>query len=131
MDTYTYIWLFWFYVLSVQEREKRLRKKERKKGGGSEAANESENVSICESIKDIVNEAETKETEEGGKKTQKAPQYAKQNKTKSIPPPLRNKNKKKMQQWMRIIFTSIIVIALFLLGNIGFFANLKSRQNIL
>nr|GMC72420.1 cingulin-like isoform X2 [Ipomoea batatas] len=114
-----------------KEREKRLRKKERKKGGGSEAANESENVSICESIKDIVNEAETKETEEGGKKTQKAPQYAKQNKTKSIPPPLRNKNKKKMQQWMRIIFTSIIVIALFLLGNIGFFANLKSRQNIL
>nr|GMD40290.1 cingulin-like isoform X2 [Ipomoea batatas] len=114
-----------------KEREKRLRKKERKKGGGSEAANENENVSICESIKDIVNEAETKETEEGGKKTQKAPQYAKQSKTKSIPPPLRNKNKKKMQQWMRIIFTSIIVIALFLLGNIGFFANLKSRQNIL
>ncbi|XP_019187725.1 PREDICTED: uncharacterized protein LOC109182122 isoform X1 [Ipomoea nil] len=114
-----------------KEREKRLRKKEKKKGGGSEAANESENVSFCESIKDVVNEAETKETEEGGKKTQKAPQYAKQNTTKSIPPPLRNKNKKKMQQWMRIIFTSIIVIALFLLGNIGFFANLKSRQNVL
>lgn len=125
-----YIWLFSFYVLYVQEREKRLRKKERKKGGSSEAVNESENVSICETIKDAVNEGETKETEEGGKKTQKAPQYAKQSKTKSIPPPLRNKNKKKMQQWLRIIFTSIIVIALFLLGNIGFFANLKNRQNI-
>ncbi|VFQ94898.1 unnamed protein product [Cuscuta campestris] len=115
-----------------KEKEKRLRKKGRKKGSIGEAGNENESASICETtIKDTMIENESKESkDEFGRKSQRAPQCTKQSKTKSIPPPLRNKSKRRMQQWVRIIFTSFAVIVLFLLGNIGFFASLKQRQNV-
>ncbi|CAH9127089.1 unnamed protein product [Cuscuta epithymum] len=112
-----------------KEREKRLRKKERKNEGGpiGDVMRSGINMNENESREAAMDEC-GQATVAAGKKTH---QCTKQSKTKSTPlPPLRNKSKRRLQQWLRIILTSIVVIVLFLLGNIGFFASLKQRQNV-
>ncbi|MCD7454807.1 hypothetical protein HAX54_026101 [Datura stramonium] len=117
----------------LKEREKRLRKKERKKGSISETQSESndgETALISTSPRETVKEPEaTENPQTTTKKPQKPSQYTKQMKTKSIPPPLRNRSRRKLQQWIWLTLSCIVVIALFFLGNIGFFSNLKPRRN--
>lgn len=117
----------------LKEREKRLRKKERKKGSISETQSESndgETALISTSPRETVKEPEaTENLQTTTKKPQKPSQYTKQMKTKSIPPPLRNRSRRKLQQWIWLTLSCIVVIALFFLGNIGFFSNLKPRRN--
>lgn len=112
----------------VQEREKKAKKKERKKAAASEGPdgnNEGETVPTSESRLITAKEAETEESPvTSTKRPQKASQFTKPSKSKSIPPPLRNRGKRRMQQWIWIIFTAVVVLALFLLGNIGFYSNL-------
>ncbi|KAL3505531.1 hypothetical protein ACH5RR_035372 [Cinchona calisaya] len=120
--------------LKEKEREKRLRKKERRKAGGAEVPdgnNIGESIPSSESLALTVKELEIKENPPAA--TIKRPQnksslFMKQSKTKSIPPPLRNRGKRKIQQWMWVIISCIVVIVLFLLGNIGFFSNLSNLR---
>ncbi|KAH7846259.1 hypothetical protein Vadar_011826 [Vaccinium darrowii] len=111
-----------------KEREKKAKKKERKKAAASEGPdgnNEGETVPTSESRLITAKEAETEESPvTSTKRPQKASQFTKPSKSKSIPPPLRNRGKRRMQQWIWIIFTAVVVLALFLLGNIGFYSNL-------
>ncbi|XP_047970789.1 plectin-like isoform X2 [Salvia hispanica] len=118
-----------------KEREKRLRKKERKKAVGTDANdittnNNCETAASSESAaennsKDVdVKETTTATT----KKAQKPWLAAKHSKGKSIPPPLRNRNKKKLQQWMWVGITSIIILVLFWLGNMGMFSNVALKR---
>lgn len=116
--------------LREKEREKRLRKKERKKAGGAEVPdgnNSGECSPKSEIVSGTIKEPEVKYCSPTvTKRSQKPSVVVKQNKTKSIPPPLRNRSKRKMQQWMWVILTCVVVIVLFLLGNIGFFSNLSN-----
>ncbi|KAL5557642.1 hypothetical protein UlMin_033853 [Ulmus minor] len=107
-----------------KERERRLRKKERKKTNRSaEATNEvgegeSAPIPILESPIPSDSCSETKENPQTiTKRSQKALQFTKQNKAKSIPPPLRNRGKRRMQPWMWVVITVLVVLALFLAGN--------------
>ncbi|KAG6434893.1 hypothetical protein SASPL_106537 [Salvia splendens] len=81
--------------------------------------------SAAENSKDVdVKETTTATT----KKAQKPWLAAKHSKGKSIPPPLRNRNKKKLQQWMWVGITSIIILVLFWLGNMGMFSNVALKR---
>ncbi|XP_019237446.1 PREDICTED: uncharacterized protein LOC109217638 isoform X2 [Nicotiana attenuata] len=116
----------------LKEKEKRLRKKERKKGAVGETqteTNDGETALISTSPRETVKEPEaTENPQTTTKKPQKPSQYTKQIKTKStIPPPLRNRSRRKLQQWIWLTISCLVVIALFFLGNIGFFTNLKQR----
>ena len=123
-------WIFFWHLKTnhfvdfVQERERRLRKKERKKTKRSaEATNEvgegeSAPIPILESPIPSDSCSETKENPQTiTKRSQKALQFTKQNKAKSIPPPLRNRGKRRMQPWMWVVITVLVVLALFLAGN--------------
>ena len=107
-----------------------MRKKERKKADGAEVP-DGNDIGECtpksEIVPGTIKESEVKYCfPTVTKRSQKPSVVVKQSKTKSIPPPLRNRGKRKMQQWMWIILTCVVVIALFLLGNIGFFSNLSN-----
>ena len=102
----------------------------RKKAGGAEVP-DGNDIGECtpksEIVPGTIKESEVKYCfPTVTKRSQKPSVVVKQSKTKSIPPPLRNRGKRKMQQWMWIILTCVVVIALFLLGNIGFFSNLSN-----
>ncbi|XP_024990326.1 uncharacterized protein LOC112524635 isoform X2 [Cynara cardunculus var. scolymus] len=109
-----------------KEREKRLRKKEKKKAGGDGSIN-GEEVASSESS----NEAPAKGTEAvkemTKKKSSKPPPhfFSKQLKPKPVPPPLANRNRKRWQQWGKLVLAAVAILALFLLGNTGFFLNLR------
>ena len=110
----------------MQEREKKAKKKERKKVAGTEASDGShDGETVPTSELPVVKEPEIEESPlTMTKRPQKPSQFTKQSKAKSIPPPLRIRGKRKMQQWIWIILTAVVVLALFLLGNIGFYSNL-------
>lgn len=113
----------------MQEREKRLRKKERKKAAGTDGHDSNNNCDTAassESAAENSKEIEVRETV--SKKSQKPWLGAKQSKAKSIPPPLRNRNKKKLQQWMWVGMTSFIILVLFWMGNIGMFSNVALKR---
>ncbi|KAG8377187.1 hypothetical protein BUALT_Bualt08G0002100 [Buddleja alternifolia] len=118
--------------LKEKEREKRLRKKERKKAAATDVndiTNNSESAPSSETTIEIIKDIEVKDTSTAiTKKPQKPWLFTKQSKTKSIPPPLRNRSKKKWQQWMWMGFTCIVIFALFWLGNIGVFSNMNLRR---
>ncbi|PSS17188.1 Proton pump-interactor like [Actinidia chinensis var. chinensis] len=109
-----------------KEREKKAKKKERKKVPGTEASDGShDGEAVPTSELPVVKEPKIEESPlTMTKRPQKPTQFTKQSKTKSIPPPLRYRGKRKMQQWVWIILTAVVVLALFLLGNIGFYSNL-------
>ncbi|PSS19891.1 Proton pump-interactor like [Actinidia chinensis var. chinensis] len=109
-----------------KEREKKAKKKERKKVAGTEASDGShDGETVPTSELPVGKEPEIEESPlTMTKRPQKPSQFTKQSKVKSIPPPLRIRGKRKMQQWIWIILTAVVVLALFLLGNIGFYSNL-------
>lgn len=114
----------------VQEKEKRLRKKERKAAGaeGSEN-NDCETDHSSENMVENIKENEVKENAPVvAKRPSKHLHSTKLGKTKSIPPPLRNKNRKKIQQWMWVILTSLIIVVLFWLGNLSAFTNVNLKR---
>ncbi|BFG30489.1 hypothetical protein CerSpe_167630 [Prunus speciosa] len=108
-----------------KEREKRVKKKERKKATTTKATNGiSEGESAPEPSSDTPTETpELSETKEKPitvtKRSQKSSQFTKQTKVKSIPLPLRNRSKRRMQPWMWVLLTVLVVLALFFLGNGG------------
>lgn len=119
-----------------KEREKRLRKKEKKKSVPGDVAHEynsngEDAATSGITIATISKESEVKES--NSISTSKKPQkpstlFIKQSKPKAIPPPLRNRGKRRMQQWLWMISVVVVVLALFLLGNTGFFLNLRLRK---
>ncbi|XP_021815571.1 calponin homology domain-containing protein DDB_G0272472 isoform X2 [Prunus avium] len=108
-----------------KEREKRVKKKERKKATTTKATNGiSEGDSAPDPSSDTPTETpEQSETKEKPitvtKRSQKSSQFTKQTKVKSIPLPLRNRSKRRMQPWMWVLLTVLVVLALFFLGNGG------------
>lgn len=109
----------------TQIREKRAKKKERKMAAETEGGNGcDERESII--IPDTPSEALKEESENMDKQAmtmkrpQKSSQFTKQSKTKSIPPPLRSRSKRRMQPWMWVLLTTLIVLALFFVGQSGF-----------
>ncbi|XP_041022044.1 calponin homology domain-containing protein DDB_G0272472-like isoform X2 [Juglans microcarpa x Juglans regia] len=109
-----------------KEREKRARKKERKKAAAAaveatDGDNKKEASPGSETPTESLKESETREKPITKTKRSKKPsQFSKQSKGKSIPPPLRNRNKRRMQPWMWVLLTALIVFALILVGNSSF-----------
>ncbi|KAL3639841.1 hypothetical protein CASFOL_014809 [Castilleja foliolosa] len=116
-----------------KEREKRLRKKERKKATTTDVndTNCSEIALSSESAAETSKVVEFKDVSSvaAPKKPKKHWLFGKQSKAKStIPPPLRNRNKKKLQQWMWVGITSFVILVLCLLGNMGVFSGLYFKR---
>ncbi|GMJ05101.1 hypothetical protein HRI_004179300 [Hibiscus trionum] len=118
-----------------KEREKRAKKKERRKGAAAAAAGDSSVTDETESATTLETPAETSQdpqTKEKpatvAKRSQKPSQFTKQTKAKSVPPPLRNRGKRKMQPWMWVILTCVVIFALFLVGNHNFSFNFRLLQ---
>ncbi|KAL1119169.1 hypothetical protein V6Z11_D01G085700 [Gossypium hirsutum] len=117
-----------------KEREKRAKKKERRKVaaagvGDASVTDETESALTLETPAETPKDSESKEKPVTvAKRSQKPPQFTKQSKAKSIPPPLRNRGKRRMQQWMWVLVTSLIVLALFLAGNYNFSFNFGLLQ---
>ncbi|XP_059459730.1 uncharacterized protein LOC132189163 [Corylus avellana] len=108
-----------------KEREKKARKKEKKKVAAVEAidgANEGESAPSSETTTETPSESETGEKPLlVTKRSQRPSQFIKpQTKAKAIPPPLRSRNKRRMQPWMWVLLAALVVFALFLVGNSGF-----------
>lgn len=55
------------------------------------------------------------------KRQQKPSQMVKSTKAKSIPLPLRNRGKRRMQPYMWVLIVTVVVVFLFILGNSSFF----------
>ncbi|XVF77420.1 hypothetical protein PTKIN_Ptkin14bG0041500 [Pterospermum kingtungense] len=112
-----------------KEREKRAKKKERRKVAATavvdaSVTDETGAVPTSETPAETPKEPENKEkTATVAKRTQKPSQFTKQSKAKSIPPPLRNRGKKRMQTWMWVLLTALVIFALFLIGNYNFSFN--------
>lgn len=107
----------------AQLREKRAKKKERKMAAETEAGNgwdEREAALVTEKPSEAPKEESENTGKQGmalaAKRPLKASQYTKQSKTKSIPPPLRNRGKRRMQPWMWVLLTTVVVFALFFVG---------------
>ncbi|GLT61143.1 hypothetical protein SLA2020_338680 [Shorea laevis] len=108
-----------------KEREKKARKKEKRKVATVEAtdgANEGESAPSPETPTETPKESETGEKSlPVTKRSQRPSQFIKQQtKAKAIPPPLRNRSKRRMQPWMWVLLTALVVFALFLVGNSSF-----------
>ncbi|MED6192817.1 hypothetical protein PIB30_013708 [Stylosanthes scabra] len=103
-----------------KEREKKLRKKERRKAASTETAEntEQEPAPISETVTRSTEESDQSEKPvEVTKRSQKPSQYTRQSKAKSIPLPLRNRGKRRIQPWMWAVIAVLAVVALFFLGN--------------
>ncbi|KAJ6864404.1 stress response protein NST1-like isoform X2 [Populus alba x Populus x berolinensis] len=113
-----------------KEREKKARKKERKKA----AVEDTKDIDEIESSPSSETPMEMEESERTEKPVTKRPQkpseFAKQTKYKSMPLPLRNRGKRKRQTWMWALLSLLVVIALFLVGNSGFFHVMLQRSGI-
>ncbi|CAN6711917.1 unnamed protein product [Malus baccata var. baccata] len=108
-----------------KEREKRIRKKERKMATTTKATNDISEVECApepssEAPTEIPKELETREKlVTVTKRSQKSSQLTKQTKVKSMPLPLRNRSKRRMQPWMWAVAAIVLIFTLFLLGNGG------------
>ncbi|KAI4317066.1 hypothetical protein L6164_024976 [Bauhinia variegata] len=102
-----------------KERGKKARKKERRKATAVDSAEDTgESATSSETpIRSLEECDHTEKPVEVTKKPQKPSHFVKQTKTKSIPLPLRNPGKRKMQSWMWIPITVLVVVALFFGGN--------------
>ncbi|XP_075511609.1 uncharacterized protein LOC142547289 [Primulina tabacum] len=115
-----------------KEREKKSRKKERKKAttastsASMDLQDDTSSITCVESIKE---EASTQVNDISTKKPKMSRVMAsKQNKTRGVPPPsLRNRKRRKWQQWMWVILVSLLVLVLFWLGNMGVFTSVNSK----
>lgn len=104
-----------------KEREKKARKKGKKKGAENESmigSSEVETALCSQTPNEISCESESREEKPVTvtKRSQKPSKYTKAAKAKSIPPPLRNRGKRKVQSWMWILLACFLVIVLFFLG---------------
>ncbi|XP_075651152.1 uncharacterized protein LOC142621698 [Castanea sativa] len=110
-----------------KEREKKARKKEKKKASGEEATDGADELEIAQSLETPTETTKESETREKPmtvtKRSQKPSQFTKPAKAKSIPPPLRNRGKRRMQTWMWVLVAAMVVFALFLVGNSSFSFN--------
>ena len=99
-----------------KEREKRLRKKERRKAASTETAEntEQEPTPISETVTRSTEECV--QSEKPVEVTRRS-QYTRQSKAKSMPLPLRNRGKRRIQPWMWAVIAVLAVVALFFLGN--------------
>ncbi|XP_015946865.1 uncharacterized protein LOC107471863 isoform X1 [Arachis duranensis] len=99
-----------------KEREKRLRKKERRKAAATETAEntEQEPAPISETVTRSTEECV--QSEKPVEVTRRS-QYTRQSKAKSMPLPLRNRGKRRIQPWMWAVIAVLAVVALFFLGN--------------
>ncbi|KAJ9673205.1 hypothetical protein PVL29_023047 [Vitis rotundifolia] len=115
-----------------REREKKARKKERRKSSSAEATdgcNEAESAPSSETPSETTLDSEIIEKPRAmTKKLHKSSQFTKQPKSKPIPPPLRNRGKRRIQSWMWVVLIALLVLALFLLGNSGFSYGLGLRN---
>ncbi|XP_034675680.1 microtubule-associated protein futsch isoform X2 [Vitis riparia] len=115
-----------------REREKKARKKERRKSSsaeGTEGCNEAESAPSSETPFETTLDSEIIEKPRAiTKKPHKSSQFTKQPKSKSIPPPLRSRGKRRIQSWMWVVLIALLVLALFLLGNSGFSYGLGLRN---
>ncbi|KAL4312317.1 hypothetical protein GQ457_01G006030 [Hibiscus cannabinus] len=113
-----------------KEREKKAKKKERRKGAAAASVtDETESLPTLETQAETPQESQTKEKPVTvAKRSQKPSQFTKQTKAKSIPPPLRNRGKRKMQPWMWVLLTCVVIFALFLVGNHNFSFNFRLLQ---
>lgn len=117
----------------MQEREKRARKKERKvavavaaaaiegENGGIGSAPSSEKTTQPEAnSNDTQEQAETKEKSVAVVSKRKGAQKPLvQTKVKALPPNLRNRSKRRMQPWIWVLLTALVIVGLFLVGNTG------------
>lgn len=62
------------------------------------------------------------------KRPQKTFQFTK-SKT-NLSPPLRNRHRRRIKQHILVLLMAVFVLALFLLGNIGFYSNLRHNTEI-
>ncbi|KAF3945307.1 hypothetical protein CMV_028302 [Castanea mollissima] len=110
-----------------KEREKKARKKEKKKASGEEATDGADELEIAQSLETPTETTKESETREKPmtvtKRSQKPSQFTKPAKAKAIPPPLRNRGKRRMQTWMWVLVAAMVVFALFLVGNSSFSFN--------
>lgn len=113
-------------MVCIQEREKKARKKEKKKVAAvaveaTDDADEGESAPSSETPLKTPLESETREnTLMVTKRSKKPSQFTSKSKAKSIPPPLRNRTKRRMQPWMWAVLTALVVFALFFVGNSSF-----------
>ncbi|XP_042508078.1 cingulin-like [Macadamia integrifolia] len=111
--------------LKEKEREKRAKKKEKKKVAVAEVANVGPDGESAPSTENTPSESSACEPEIKEKnmpvvkRPQKPSLLAKQTRTKPLPPPLRNKGKRRMQTWMWFLIPTLVVLALFFLGSMG------------
>ncbi|XP_019420583.1 PREDICTED: uncharacterized protein LOC109330754 isoform X1 [Lupinus angustifolius] len=101
-----------------KEREKRARKKEKRKAATTENT-EQEPAPAPEILARSTEEIDQSEKPaEVTKRPKKPSQFTKQTKSKSIPLPLRNRGKRRIQPWMWwALIAVLIVAALFYIGN--------------
>ncbi|KAG6744786.1 hypothetical protein POTOM_051425 [Populus tomentosa] len=113
-----------------KEREKKARKKERKKAAVEDTKDIDEIESSPSSETPIEMEESERTEKPVTKRSQKPSEFAKQTKYKSMPLPLRNRGKRKRQTWMWALLSLLVVIALFFVGNSGFFHDVLQRSGI-
>ncbi|KAK3029004.1 hypothetical protein RJ639_038207 [Escallonia herrerae] len=108
-----------------KEREKRLRKKEKKKAPeAQDDTNDGETAPTTE----VLSEAEVRDSPTTvTKRSAKPSSFGKQSKSKPIPPPLRNKGKRRWRDWAFLTIMLALVVVLFSLGSSGFFQNLREQ----
>ncbi|XP_010539756.1 PREDICTED: titin homolog [Tarenaya hassleriana] len=101
-----------------KDREKKLRKKERKGIAESREIPLPSSDAQSETPKENESPEEKITTTIQPKKSQKTSQFLKQTKSKSIPPPLRNRSsKRRLKQYMWVAFVAVVALVVFLLGN--------------
>ncbi|KAI3969660.1 hypothetical protein MKX01_020221 [Papaver californicum] len=119
--------------LKEKEREKKARKKEKKvaaAAAGEEGAIGDERES-APSLGNTTHPEATSNTaqEQPGIKEKAAAVVTKrkgaqkllaQSKVKALPATLRNRSKRRMQPWMWVLLTALVIVAIFLLGNSGY-----------
>ncbi|XP_073053255.1 uncharacterized protein [Primulina eburnea] len=115
-----------------KEREKKSRKNERRKAGASSISASTDLQDDASSITCVEiskEEASTQVNDVSIKKPKTSRvMVSKQKQTRStLPPSLRNRNRRKWQQWMWVSLVSLVVLVLFLLGNMGVFSSVNSK----
>lgn len=116
-------------AIFVQEKEKKARKKERKRSSPAEATDgckEAEPMQSAETPTEAALDSAIiiEKSRSIRKMAHKSSQFGKQAKPKPIPPPLRNRGKRRIQSWMWVVVVALLLVALFLLGNSGFSSRL-------
>ncbi|XP_019460908.1 PREDICTED: calponin homology domain-containing protein DDB_G0272472-like isoform X2 [Lupinus angustifolius] len=104
-----------------KEREKKARKKERRRAATTDNAENAEHepTPTSETLTRSIDEIDQSDKPvEVAKKPQKPSHFAKQTKSKSVPLPLRNRGKRRIQPWMWwALIAVLIAAALFYTGN--------------